>query len=85
MTILKLSSILSSLQQEKRLYYCIQMEGLITMSRFYHVSCREPVEKLYNVAKYPIRVYCAEPMMGNMDVSNACHNARKSVPFLRSN
>ena len=47
----------------------VEMQHAIYASLLiYQGTCREPVEKLYYVAKYPaICVYCAEPMMGNMD------------------
>ena len=46
----------------------LEMEGKLADVYTRNISCREPVEKLYYVAKYPaICVYCAEPMMGNMD------------------
>ena len=46
----------------------LEMEGKLADVYTRNISCREPVEKLYYVAKYAaICVYCAEPMMGNMD------------------
>ena len=40
----------------------LEMEGKLADVYTRNISCREPVEKLYYVAKYPaICVYCAEP------------------------